>query len=87
MSNMHVRMNPFSGEPIEVGGVYKNEWGREETLRKGDIFPSDPMLGDTTWELVSYHQDNDNQVDLNKQSPHDESIGSGSRGHIDRGDK
>ncbi|TBL71222.1 hypothetical protein [Paenibacillus thalictri] len=46
-------MNPFSGEEVETDGIYANEAGREELLRRGDTFPSDLTLGKTEWELVS----------------------------------
>ncbi|MDQ1911496.1 hypothetical protein RAC89_13730 [Paenibacillus sp. GD4] len=46
-------MNPMSGEEVETTGVYANEDGREETLKRGDVFPSDLTLGKTEWELVS----------------------------------
>ncbi|WP_248929676.1 hypothetical protein [Paenibacillus hamazuiensis] len=52
MSN-NKNMNPFSGEEVETDGVYANEVGREETLKRGDVFPSDLTLGKTEWELVS----------------------------------
>ncbi|MCZ8514084.1 hypothetical protein O9H85_16960 [Paenibacillus filicis] len=46
-------MNPVSGEEVETDGIYENEWGREETLKRGDEFPFDPMMGQTEWDLVS----------------------------------
>lgn len=55
----HKRMNPMSGEQIDVDGVYANEWGREEMLKMGDTFPADPQLGSTAWELVSFPVDNE----------------------------
>ena len=87
----HDRMNPISGEPVEVEGVYSNEWGREEYMRKGDVFPADPQLGTTAWELVRFsadsitsetEHDHLNLQDKNKQSGHDSP-----RKHVDRGDK
>lgn len=54
----HFEMNPTSGEPVEVDGVYKNEWGREEQLNRGDVFPADPQLGTTEWQLVQLDFDN-----------------------------
>ncbi|MDF2959004.1 MAG: hypothetical protein K0S39_739 [Paenibacillus sp.] len=47
------RMQPVSGEEVETTGVYENEWGREETLKRGDEFPFDPTNGQTEWKLVS----------------------------------
>ncbi|WP_159887233.1 hypothetical protein [Paenibacillus puerhi] len=46
-------MQPVSGEEVETDGIYENEWGREETLKRGDEFPYDPVLGQTEWELTS----------------------------------
>ncbi|AEI39100.1 hypothetical protein [Paenibacillus mucilaginosus] len=46
-------MNPMSGEEVETDGIYTNEWGREEKLKRGDEFPADPVLGNTEWELTS----------------------------------
>ncbi|WP_123043864.1 transposase [Cohnella candidum] len=51
-------MLPLSGEKIEVDGVYKNEWGRELELERGNVFPADPVLGTTEWELVEFSFDN-----------------------------
>ncbi|GIP40080.1 hypothetical protein J31TS4_33600 [Paenibacillus sp. J31TS4] len=53
------QMNPMSGEPVEVDGVYETEWGRQEQLSRGDIFPADPVLGSTEWELVEYGAEHD----------------------------
>ncbi|MEK8131177.1 hypothetical protein WMW72_25045 [Paenibacillus filicis] len=46
-------MQPVSGEEVETDGIYENEWGREETLKRGDEFPYDPVMGQTEWELTS----------------------------------
>ncbi|RKN64298.1 transposase [Paenibacillus ginsengarvi] len=87
----HDRMNPISGEPVEVDGVYSNEWGREQFLQKGDVFPADPQLGTTGWELVRFdieHYTGEtehshlNLADKNKQSGN-----KSTRSHVDRGDK
>lgn len=87
----HDRMEPASGEPVEVDGVYSNEWGREEHFKKGDVFAADPQLGTTTWKLVRFDIDSTtgetehahlNRADQNKQSGHDSP-----RKHVDRGDK
>ncbi|MBW5445458.1 transposase [Cohnella sp. CFH 77786] len=58
MSEKKQRMLPLSGEMIEVDGVYKNEWGRELELQRGNVFPADPVLGTTEWELVEFSFDN-----------------------------
>lgn len=52
------RMQPFTGEIVEVDGVYENEWGAEELLNRGDVFPSDPMLGHTEWKLTELNIEN-----------------------------
>jgi hypothetical protein len=52
------QMNPMSGEHVEIDGVYKNEWGREEEMARGDVFPADPILGDTEWQLIEYNFEN-----------------------------
>jgi hypothetical protein len=44
----------MSGDEVEVDGVYANEAGREATLRRGDEFPADVMLGKTTWHLKGF---------------------------------
>jgi hypothetical protein len=49
----HKDMNPMSGEEVETDGVYENEAGRQELLKRGDEFPGDLTLGKTEWELVS----------------------------------
>ncbi|WP_308637743.1 transposase [Paenibacillus silvisoli] len=54
----HFEMEPMSGEPVEVEGVYTNEWGREEKLKRGDVFPADPQMGSTEWELTQLAMDN-----------------------------
>jgi len=56
MSNNN--MEPLSGEHVEVDGVYKNEWGREQEMKRGDVFPADPMLGTTEWQLAELSFDN-----------------------------
>jgi hypothetical protein len=52
MLSENKEMSPVSGEKVEDDGVYSNEWGREELLKRGDRFPSDLMMGNTTWELT-----------------------------------
>lgn len=59
--NYQQRMAPISGEPVEVDGVYRNEWGREERLERGQLFPSDLMLGATEWKLVEVEFDNNHE--------------------------
>lgn len=56
--HQHNAMLPMSGEPVEVSGLYKNEFGQEEKLERGHVFPADVMLGSTEWELVELDFDN-----------------------------
>lgn len=56
--NSNNDMPPMSGEPVEADGVYKNEWGRELELQRGDVFPADPQLGATEWEWAEMSFDN-----------------------------
>ncbi len=58
MSDKSCEMDPISGEHVEVDGTYQNEWGREEDLNRGDVFPADPMLGTTGWRLIEYSFEN-----------------------------
>jgi hypothetical protein len=51
-------MVPFSGEKIEVDGIYKNESGQVLELKRGDEFPSDLILGHTEWTLTEFKFDN-----------------------------
>jgi hypothetical protein len=45
-------MPPVSGDEVETDGVYENEWGAEELLKRGETFPADVMLGNTEWTLT-----------------------------------
>ena len=58
MSGKDKDMHPVSREEVEVDGVYTNEWGREEHLKRGEAFPSDPILGTTEWRLTEYDLEN-----------------------------
>lgn len=75
-------MNPVSGEEVETDGIYENEWGREETLKRGDEFPFDPMMGQTEWELVSLPLESQEEEMYKNTKPNTKP-----RLHIDRGDK
>lgn len=75
-------MNPVSGEEVETDGIYENEWGREETLKRGDEFPYDPMMGQTEWELVSLPLESQEEEMYKNTKPNTKP-----RLHIDRGDK
>ncbi|MCQ6562487.1 transposase [Paenibacillus mendelii] len=88
----HYEMEPVSGETVEVDGVYKNEWGGEEKLKRGQTFPADVMLGSTEWELAELDFDNHHKghTDPRLVPKAEDNANSGSkspRGHVDRGDK
>jgi hypothetical protein len=53
MSN-NKTMDPMTGDIVETDGVYANEAGREVTLKRGDEFPADLVLGRTTWEMKGF---------------------------------
>ncbi|MBP1157584.1 MULTISPECIES: hypothetical protein [unclassified Paenibacillus] len=76
------RMNPVSSDEVETDGIYENEWGREETLKRGDEFPYDPVMGQTEWELVSLPLETQEQ-EIYK----DTSDNTKPRLHFDRQDK
>jgi hypothetical protein len=76
-------MNPMTGEEVETDGVYSNEAGREELLKRGDEFPADLTLGKTEWELTSLPLASQMQ-ELNKNT---RSQNNKKRVHVDRGDK
>ncbi|MCC3374763.1 transposase [Cohnella sp. REN36] len=86
-------MNPVSGEIVEVDGVYKNEWGREEELKRGDTFPADVMLGNTEWEWVEMSFDNHHEGETDPRLvPKEKDIDKQSkivhpRRQVDRGSK
>ncbi|MFH5187219.1 hypothetical protein ACHHV8_34180 [Paenibacillus sp. TAB 01] len=75
-------MQPVSGDEVETDGIYENEWGREETLKRGDEFPFDPAMGQTEWELTSLVPESQEQ-----EMYKDTKGNTKSRLHIDRGDK
>jgi hypothetical protein len=52
------KMDPLSHEKVDVDGVYKNEFGQEVELKRGDLFPADLILGNTEWTLVEFSFDN-----------------------------
>lgn len=56
--HQHNEMLPVTGEPVDVAGVYKNEWGREVKLERGEVFPADVQLGNSEWELTELDFDN-----------------------------
>jgi len=93
LSNGKDRMLPISGENVDVDGIYKNDWGREEELMRGQVFPADPQLGTTAWELVRFTYDNHHMGETDIRLRHEKAEGQAGGGgesprkHIDRGDK
>ncbi|MBB3112676.1 hypothetical protein FHS18_004777 [Paenibacillus phyllosphaerae] len=90
----HFEMQPMSGEHVEVEGVYKDEWGREQKLQRGDTFPPNAMLGTTEWELVELDFGNHHEGKTDSRLvPKSDDQGSknanlsGPRTHLDSGDK
>ncbi|MBD8499905.1 MULTISPECIES: hypothetical protein [Paenibacillus] len=93
MSKEQHEMHPMSRDRVEVDGIYTNEWGRAETLHRGQHFPTDPQLGATEWELKEFSYDNHHQgltderlvPEADKDIPPPKQVHP--RKHIDRGDK
>jgi len=52
------RMDPMSGEKVEVDGIYENEAGQATKLKRGETFPSDLILGETEWKLTEFSFEN-----------------------------
>ncbi len=61
-------MLPMSGEMVETNGTYVNTWGREQLLKRGDRFPSDEMMGDSEWRLISLPNDGESKMMYNENS-------------------
>lgn len=38
-----------TGQWVEYDGVYLSEWGDDLLLVQGDLFPSHPQMGETSW--------------------------------------
>ncbi|MEW9701028.1 hypothetical protein [Paenibacillus sp. SI8] len=55
-------MDPMSGDTVETDGVYADEAGHEVTLKRGDEFPADLILGRTTWEMKGFSM-NEAEID------------------------
>jgi hypothetical protein len=70
----------ISGEQVETDGVYADENNYEVTLKRGDTFPADKVLGQTTWELKGFSL-NEAEID------HHQKENTPPRLHIDRHDK
>ncbi|MCR8643563.1 hypothetical protein NV379_12955 [Paenibacillus sp. N1-5-1-14] len=73
-------MDPMSHEKVSVDGIYADEDGHEVTLKRGDDFPADLVLGATTWELKGFSLQ-EGEID------HQGKDNTPTRGHVDRGDK
>ncbi|UJF32898.1 hypothetical protein [Paenibacillus hexagrammi] len=57
-------MDPMSGDTVETDGVYADEDGKEVTLKRGEKFPADLILGRTTWEMKGFSMD-ESEIDHN----------------------
>ncbi|MFD0961460.1 hypothetical protein [Paenibacillus chungangensis] len=40
-----------TGEWVQCGGVYSDDWGENMMLLQGDLFPGNPQMGHTSWTL------------------------------------
>ncbi|MVP01383.1 hypothetical protein [Paenibacillus lutrae] len=73
-------MDPMTGETVETDGVYADEAGREVTLKRGDTFPADLVLGRTTWEMKGFSM-NEAEID------HQQQENTPPRLHVQQGDR
>lgn len=73
-------MDPMSGEKVATDGVYANESGQETSLKRGDEFPSDVILGKTTWELKGFSL-NEGEIDHRNEQNTAPTL------HVDQSDK
>ncbi|MDP5276703.1 hypothetical protein [Chengkuizengella axinellae] len=84
-------MSPMSGDPVETEGIYKNEWGREEMFKRGDIFPADTQMGTTAWVLSAFPPDVQRRETVDPRFRLDNTSESNHQNkprlHVDRGDK
>ncbi|MEC0248015.1 hypothetical protein ACI48J_23990 [Paenibacillus chitinolyticus] len=73
-------MDPMSHETVETDGIYADEAGREVTLKRGDKFPADLVLGETTWEMKGFSL-NEAEID------HQQKENTPPRLHVKTGDR
>ena len=38
-----------TGQWVQFEGLYSNDWGDDLLLVQGDLFPSHPQMGETSW--------------------------------------
>ncbi|NOV02916.1 hypothetical protein [Paenibacillus planticolens] len=62
-------MDPMTGDTVETDGVYANEAGQEVTLKRGNEFPADLVLGRTTWELQGFAEEAEIDHDQTELNP------------------
>ncbi|UKS26417.1 hypothetical protein LOZ80_33685 [Paenibacillus sp. HWE-109] len=62
-------MDPMTGDTVETDGIYANEAGQEVTLKRGDEFPADLVLGRTTWELQGFADEAEIDHDQTELNP------------------
>lgn len=68
MSN-NKSMDPMTGDTVETDGIYANEAGQEVTLKRGDEFPADLVLGRSTYELQGFADEAEIDHDQSELNP------------------
>ncbi|MGO4537436.1 hypothetical protein [Paenibacillus sp. 2TAB19] len=38
-----------TGQWVQYDGLYSDDWGGDLVLMQGELFPSHPQMGDTSW--------------------------------------
>ena len=62
-------MDPMTGDTVETDGIYANEAGQEVTLKRGDQFPADLVLGRSTYELQGFAEEAEIDHDQSELNP------------------
>ncbi|WNR44960.1 hypothetical protein [Paenibacillus roseipurpureus] len=62
-------MDPMTGDIVETDGIYANEAGQEVTLKRGDEFPADLILGRSTYELKGFADEAEIDHDQSELNP------------------
>lgn len=62
-------MDPMTGDTVETDGIYANEAGQEVTLKRGDEFPADLVLGRSTYELQGFADEAEIDHDQSELNP------------------
>ncbi|KRF01723.1 MULTISPECIES: hypothetical protein [Paenibacillus] len=69
MSKKNKSMDPMTGDTVETDGIYANEAGQEVTLKRGDEFPADLVLGRSTYELQGFADEAEIDHDQSELNP------------------